>query len=186
METIDIDVRILNVIKEQQYVIHHSNEKDYADLGENGVCIEILNRSRGNSIFIDRDDEFTLSFGYMHSHFSTSDETEIGELVQLIDGILSNRICAVSIGQRHKDKQFEWLGSTFSPSEAAQNGNIETLFPEIYSGSHKRRKCNVIVLQYWDDSLNKEIPMLQRHRLLWPTHCLLFQRVLRKIWRGRF
>ncbi len=157
---VDIDERILNVIKGQHYLIHHNDEKGFADLGKNGVCIEVLNGDKGNSIFIDRDDEYTLSFGYMHSHYSTDDDAEIRELAELIDDILHNKVCVASIGNRTEDNQFVWGGSTFSASEAAQIGNMEALFPYEYSLLQKRKhrkQYNEIILQYWDSSLDRII-----------------------------
>ena len=107
MGTAVIDGRILNAIEGQRYLIHRSNEKEYADLGESGVCIEVVNGKKGSSIFIERTDEYTLYFGYMHSHYSTDDDTDISELAGLVDGILHNRICVASVGSRTKDGRFE-------------------------------------------------------------------------------
>ena len=114
------DERILMLIKGQRYLVHHHDEEEYSYLGESGICIEILNDTGSSSLFIDRDDEYTVSFEYHHCHYSFGDGEQISRMMETIDGILHNTICAVSIGSRGGNGQFVWSGSCFLPSETAR------------------------------------------------------------------
>ena len=127
----ETDERILTLINGQRYLIHHHDDEEYSYLGGSGMCIEILNDTESSSLFIDRDDEYTLSFEYHHCHYSFVDDEEIRDMMETIGGILHNTICTVFIGNRGKNGQFVWSGSCFVPAEIAHNaGSINDLFSE--------------------------------------------------------
>lgn len=154
------DERILMLIKGQRYLVHHHDEEEYSYLGESGMCIEILNDTESGSLFIDRDDEYTVSFEYHHCHYSFGDDEQISRMMETIDGILHNTICAVSIGSRGDNGQFVWSGSCFLPSETAREANaIKDLFPQSALRQLANSRCTEILFQFWDGSLNKSTPV---------------------------
>ena len=154
------DERILMLIKGQRYLIHHHDEEEYAYLGDSGMCIEILNDTGSSSLFIDRDDEYTVSFEYHHCHYSFGDGEQISRMMETIDGLLRNTICAVSIGSRGGNGQFVWSGSCFLPSETVREANaIKDLFPQSALRQLANSRCTEILFQFWDGSLNKSTPV---------------------------
>ncbi len=153
---VDVDERILKVLEGQQYLVHHDDEPEY-------LSIEVMNASGGTSLIIDHDIEYTLLFGYHHSHYSMEDDADISELAETIDGILHNRICAVSIGRRKKDNRFELNSSRFAASDEAQSGDAEVLFPDDDFFGATRRHSSEMLLEYWDGTRNKSIPIKQEN-----------------------
>lgn len=155
----DIDERILKAIEGQRYLIHRNDEPEYSYLRKGSVCIEVLDASGESGLIIDRDHEYTLSFGYHHSHYSMEDDADICELAETVDGILHNRICAVSIGRRKKDNRFVLNGSRFASSDEAQSGDVEVLFPDTDFWYATKRHSSEMLFEYWDDSKNISIPI---------------------------
>ena len=154
------DERILMLIKGQRYLVHHHDEEEYSYLGESGMCIEILNDTGSSSLFIDSDDEYTVSFEYHHCHYSFGDDEQISRMMETIDGILHNTICAVSIGSREDNGQFVWSGSCFLPSETARAASgIKDLFPKSQLRHFANSRFTEIQLQFWDSSINRTIPV---------------------------
>ena len=150
----DIDERILKVLEGQRYLIHRNDEPDYSHFRNGSVCIEVLDASGESKLIIDRDFEYTLSFGYHHCHYSLEDDADICELAGTVDGILHNRICAVSLGHRKKNNRFVLHVSCFAASGNAGREDIETLFQET-----DRHRSTEMILQYWNSSKNKSIPI---------------------------
>ncbi len=162
---VNVDERILKALEGQQYLVHRNDDPDYADLPPSSVCIEVLDADGEGSLLIDLDKEYareyTLSFGYHHDHYSMEDDAEICELAETIDGILHNRICAVSIGRRKKDNRFVLSGSRFAASDEAQSGDVEVLFPNTDFWSATKRHNSEMLFEYWDSSKNKSIAVQQ-------------------------
>lgn len=154
-----MDGRILKAIEGQRYLIHRNDEADYADLSEDGVCAEVMNAGGESSLFIERDDEYTLYFGRHHSHYSMEDDADICELAQTIDGILHNRICAVSVGHCGKDGRYVPDATWFAAAEKVRSGDAETLIPDADFCSALRRSGGEMRLEYWDGAKNQTVPV---------------------------
>ncbi len=100
---------LLALLGDVPFEVHHAGDSDeeYAYLTEDNVCITVLDPHQDKKLFIDLDDEFTLTFDAFHCHYDPEDGYE--EFVSDIRGILQNDICAATLyyGEEHK-----WLGST--------------------------------------------------------------------------
>lgn len=98
MQNAGLDAGILRLIGQNPFTVHDYSESGYSYLGPSGLCIEILNEQNDLNLYIDIDhDEYTVSFDVFHMHLPTGNSQAYAELLDLIDGILHNRICAVSI-----------------------------------------------------------------------------------------
>ena len=160
MPSTDIDGRILKALEGHRYLSHRNDERDYSYRCNGSVCIEALDASGESGLIIDRDSEYTLSFGYHHEHYSMEDEADICELAETVSGILHNRICAVSIVHRTKGNRFVLKGSCFVASDQAETKDVEALCQEA-GLCFGIRRSNEMMLEYWDSSKNKSI---QIHR----------------------
>lgn len=155
------DEKILALIRGQRYLIHHADEADYAYLGTDGVCIEVLNDTDSGSLYIDREDEYTLSFDCHHTHYACTADEDICSMLETIGGILRNSICAVSVGTRDKTGQFVSSGSCFAPADMAKDaGSLKDLFPPIAGCLFACGGCTEMRIQFWNSAMSKTIPVL--------------------------
>ena len=72
------------------------------------LCITILNPYSENKMYIDLEEEFTLSYGAYHEHFYP-DRDGYNEMVKTINGILDNELCSATM---YSGQPLKWLGST--------------------------------------------------------------------------
>lgn len=152
------------LLANQQIEVHKAPDADpeYHYLGEGCVCITVLNPYSDSKIFIDLDDEFTLSYGAYHSHFF-ADTGQYEEMIKVIHGLLKNEICSASI---YYGTDKKWLGSTIT-----QRDNVNKPFKEIFSFVLKektfKRKLRLyggeVQYTFWNPSDNRAIQILAKY-----------------------
>ncbi|MBQ3761377.1 MAG: hypothetical protein II875_05100 [Clostridia bacterium] len=165
MQGAGIDAEILRVIGQNPYTVHNGSEAEYSYLGSVGVCIEILNENEELNLYIDIDhDEYTVSFDVFHMHLPTGDSQAMLELLDVIDGILHNRICAVSIWCPDGKGEMVCKVSTSASADEAANSSWVELFGIF--GSDKRHLPFGIAetggeeqVRFWNASMCKNIPI---------------------------
>lgn len=134
----------------------HRNGSIRHYLGECYVCITILNPYSDSKMFIDLEDEFTLTYGAYHSHFF-ADTGEYEEMVKEIQGLLKNEICSAAL---YYGTDKKWLGSTSIPKD-----DINKPFKEIFSFVMKKKEFKSKLRSYggevqyifWNPSDNRTI-----------------------------
>ena len=165
MQNAGLDAGILRLIGQNPFTVHDYSESGYSYLGPSGLCIEILNEHDDLNLYIDIDhDEYTVSFDVFHMHLPTGNSQAYAELLDLIDGILHNRICAVSIWCPDSNGEMVCRVSTCASADQATNSSLAELFGIFDPG--KRHSPFEIAktggeeqIRFWDASLSKNIPI---------------------------
>lgn len=146
------------LLADQQIEVHKAPDADpeYAYLDEGCVCITVLNPYSDSKMFIDLDDEFTLTYGAYHSHFF-ADTGEFEEMIKEMQGFLKNETCSASL---YYGTDKKWLGSTVISKD-----DISKPFKEVFSFVLKAKefksklKSNGGEIQYifWNPADNRTI-----------------------------
>lgn len=152
---------ILSVLQDYNFEVHRGGEdnEEYSYLEKGCVCITVLNPYQDSKLFIDLDDEFTLTYAQCHCHYF-SDMDEYRLLMEDLNAILKNHICSYSLycGENKK-----WLGSSFIPKSQIQQ-SVKKNFHFALKISEFRNKLNVqggkVEYRFWNpaDDLTVEIP----------------------------
>ena len=165
MERACIDAQILRAIGQNPYSVHDGSEEGYSYLGASGVCIEVLNENDELNLYIDIDhDEYTVSFDVFHEHLPVGDNQALQEVLDLIDGILHNRICAVSVWCPDSNGQMIWKASTCASADQAAGSSWADLF-DLSSPGKRQFPIDISAtggeerIWFWDASLCKTIPI---------------------------
>ena len=111
-----------------EYEIHRHDEYEYSYLNEDSICITVINPYTGQKMYIDLEEEFTITFDAYHAHYSP-DSYEYALLVQFIKQILNNEICVATL---YCGKDRKWMGSTTCSIDEIQSMSIKQLFAHIY------------------------------------------------------
>lgn len=158
IEPVEKLVELCTLLADQQIEVHKAPDADpeYHYLGEGYVCITILNPYSDSKMFIDLEDEFTLTYGAYHSHFF-ADTGEYEEMVKEMQGLLKNEICSASL---YYGTDKKWLGST-----SIQKDDINKPFNEIFSFVMKKKEFKSKLRSYggevqyifWNPSDNRTI-----------------------------
>jgi len=130
---------ILSRLGTYDFEVHKSGEhnEEYKYLENGCVCITILNPYQDNKLFIDLDDEFTLTYCQCHCHYF-ADIDNYMRLMEDIYAILKNDSCSSSL---YCGNQKEWLGSSFiQKSEIEQP--VEKNFHFVLKISEFKKKLN--------------------------------------------
>ncbi|WP_238727465.1 hypothetical protein [Diplocloster modestus] len=99
---------LCDLLSNYKYELHYRDNCEYEYLEEGSVCITILNPYSENKMYIDLEEEFTLSYGAYHEHFYP-DRDGYNEMVKTINGILDNELCSATM---YSGQPLKWLGST--------------------------------------------------------------------------
>ena len=86
---------IVNRLKEYNSFVHTNKDKDYDWLGDNYCVIEI--KKKGDSLFINLEDEFMISYGKWHAHYNYEDRDDYEIMMDKVNKILNNNNCVVEI-----------------------------------------------------------------------------------------
>ena len=137
-----------------KYEIHRHDEGEYSYLDENSICITVLNPYTGKEMYIDLEEEFTITFDAYHEHYGP-DSNEYELLVQFVKQLLNNEICTASL---YCGKERKWLGSTTYSRDEIQSMPIKQLFSYIYKTREFRNeltsKGGVAEFIFWDPRYN--------------------------------
>lgn len=106
--TLDKLQELFDLLSNYKYELHYRDDCEYEYLEEGSVCITILNPYSENKMYIDLEEEFTLSYGVYHEHFYP-DCDGYNEMVKTINGILDNELCSATM---YSGQPLKWLGST--------------------------------------------------------------------------
>ena len=75
------EIRPMDKLQELQHLVkgpeittHLSDEEGYDYLEKGNVCIEVQNPGKGDNLFLDIEDQFTLSFGEWDSRYAATEE----------------------------------------------------------------------------------------------------------------
>lgn len=110
-----------------RYELHYHDEGEYEYLDETGVCITISNPYSENKMYIDLEEEFTLSYGTYHGHYYP-DDNGYKEMAKTIKGILGNELCTATM---YSDDPLKWLGSTTITKSESSERSIKDVFSFI-------------------------------------------------------
>ena len=105
MKSFDYKDDILLRYKKYNPIVHSSEEKDY-DFLDGDRCCSIEIKNNNDSLFIDLEDEITITYGDWHCHHYYEDQTDYEEAIEQVDNILNNKECHLSIFSNNK-----WFGS---------------------------------------------------------------------------
>ncbi len=155
---------VTEAISEHEYIVHHRDEKGYDHLEEEGSMIEVLNENKGDEMFVEfNQGEATIFFGNNHDHFSLSFDDEIYWLVDLIDDIFNNRMCAVTLYGYRENANPKLLGTGFVKDKDLKNSSLDKIFEYVYEIEEYKMMLEhnggKAIINYWDPSLNKEIEL---------------------------
>ena len=156
--TYDYKEEILEKLRDYHPVVHTKEEDGYDWLDSNHCSIEIQNQN-GKSLFIDLEDEFTITYGDWHCHYMYEDRDDYEEVMEVLDDILHNRQCTLIIYSNGK-----WFGSgsshhkeNYTKEDAVQF--INSFFPkkEYKEFFQDFQKYGVTIkICYWDEDKNYE------------------------------
>jgi len=107
-DTLDKLQELCDFLSGCKYELHKRDDGEYQYLDEESVCITIPNPYSDNKMYIDLEDEFTLSYGAYHAHYDP-DSDGYNEMVETIKGFLDNELCCASM---YSGEPLKWLGST--------------------------------------------------------------------------
>ena len=98
------------LLSETKFEFHREGDEDeeYQYLKKGDVCITVQNPYQSAPMFIDLNDEFTLTYGAYHDHYYP-DLQGYEEMVSNMQGILKNEICLAAL---YYGSEKRWLGST--------------------------------------------------------------------------
>lgn len=111
-----------------EYEIHRHDEEEYSYLKGDDVCITVINPYDKRKMYIDLEEEFTITFDAYHAHYEP-DAFGYKLLVEFIEQLINNEVCLASL---YCGKDREWLGSTTYGRDEIQNPSIRQLFAHIY------------------------------------------------------
>ena len=152
--------RILEKYKEYKPIVHTFKEKEFYYIdGDNGFVIEIKNPN-GKSLFIDLEDEITISFGDWHCHYYYEDWPDIEDVLEKVDNILNNKDCYLIIFSNNK---YFGCGSSINKDKYNEDDIVDFIwnfsdkmafnkFSETFKKYGAVAKC-----VYWDKNKNYEI-----------------------------
>lgn len=121
-----------------EYEIHRHDEGEYSYLTEDFVCITVINPYTGQKLYIDLEEEFTITFDAYHEHYAPV-PCEYELLIQFIKQTLNNEICMATL---YCGKDRKWLGSTTYSREEIQSMSVKQLFSYIYKVREFRKELN--------------------------------------------
>ena len=152
----DYKDKVITKFKKYSPILHTKNEKGYELLyGDNAVSIEIKN-DKGNSLFIDLEDEITISYSNWHLHYYYEDEDDLKEAMEKVGNIIDNKECILNI---YCDGKLFGSGSSLNKDNYGKEEVLEFMNSFIDISSYESfKKYGVLVkVNYWNESQNYEI-----------------------------
>ena len=138
-DTLDKLQELCGLLSNYKYEEHDHDDCEYKYLDEASVCITILNPYSENKMYIDLEEEFTLSYGAYHEHYNP-DSDGYNEMVKTMQGILNNELCSAAM---YSGEPLKWLGSTtISKTESIQLP-IKDIFSFILKTKEFKNRLNM-------------------------------------------
>ena len=159
--------KVIDLLEGYPYKIHRNDEEDYAQLSDDDLCIEVINRNDENLFIEFRSNEVKVNFYFHEDRFDISYDDEIYWLIGLLDDILHNRRCAGCLFYRD-DEFYKLMGSCFCKKSDIDK-SVEEVFSFIFELDEYRKKLEInsgkASYVFWDPSLNKEVPINKKEEL---------------------
>lgn len=150
---------LCQLLKDFPYEIYQRDNGEYHYLEEGNICITVQNADKSKKLYLDLEEEFTLTFGSFHSHYNCS-QNGYDELVADLKGILVSKIGTASIYHHYKGK-LNWLGSLMISIEEAENKTIKQIFRHVFQTRDFRNDLDQyggeVIYEFWNSCYDKRI-----------------------------
>ena len=130
----------------REFLVHTREDKEYEYLNEGFYCITLKN-TKGNPLYIDLTDEFTLTYKeYWHCHYDP-DSRGYSEMLHDLGGILDNKLLVLDIYSKER-----WESSSLLDFDHAAVADIDRQISALPKEVVQRiRQAGAeIRLQFWD------------------------------------
>lgn len=145
-----VEIRALLDELAVKYEVHFHDEGEYSYLGDGCVCVTAINPNVDRPLFIDLDDEFTVSFGRAwHTHY---DPEGFDSLKDELTRILKNE---VGVAEFFTTGEQKWVLSSIASAEDIETGAV-LKEPWICKCLKNYRQYQIEVsFIFWDPCLDK-------------------------------
>ena len=158
--TLDKKEELCALLRGHSYEIHQRDDGEYHYLGDGDICITVINADeKKDNLYLDLDEEFTLTFGAFHNHYDCS-QYGYNELVADLKGILESKIAAASIYHYYGGK-LNWLGSCLISAEETECKTVRQIFQYVFNAKDFRNDLEQYggeaCYEFWDSRYDKTI-----------------------------
>ncbi len=157
--TLDKKEELCKLFEECLYEIHQKDQGEYHYLDEDDICITVKNSNESKVLYLDLNEEFTLTFGSFHSHYDCS-EYDYEELVTDIREIIKSNIGVASI-YHYYDGKLNWLGSHLVSIEETETKNVKQVFQHVFSVKDFQNDLTQyggeVHYEFWDSRYDKTL-----------------------------
>lgn len=148
---------ICDLLNHCKYEIHYRDDGEYNYLTELDVCITIPSPYSDEKMYLDLDEEFTLSWGAYHEHYSP-DVSGYKNMLEMMNGILNNELCSATM---YYGETLKWLGSTFITRTESTELPVREIFSFIYKTREFKKKLDTnggqVHYDFWNPAYNRII-----------------------------
>lgn len=160
MNTLDKKEEFCKLLKGYSYEIHQKDEGEYHYLKNGDICITVLNADeKKEKLYLDLDEEFTLTFGAFHNHYECS-QYGYDELAADLKEILECKTGIASI-YHHCVEKSNWLGSRMISVEDTESQSVKQIFQHTFHTKDFRKKLEQyggeVCYEFWDSRYDKTI-----------------------------
>ncbi len=115
------EIRALLDEADVKYEVHYHDDGEYSYLEDGCVCVTVIDPSADRPLYIDLDDEFTISFGRAwHTHYDPDPEG-FGALKDDLTRILKNE---VGVAEFFTAGEQKWVLSSIASAEDIATGAV--------------------------------------------------------------
>jgi len=163
--TLDKKEELCALLKGCSYEIHQKDDGEYHYLKDGDICITVKNANEDKEdLYLDLDEEFTLTFGSFHDHYECSQDG-YDQLITDLKGILESKIGVASI-YYHYEGKLNWLGSCMISVEEIESQTVKQVFWHVFRTKDFRNKLEQYggeaCYEFWDFRLDKTIKIDQK------------------------
>ncbi len=163
-DTCDKLQELCDLLSGWNYELHYRDNGEYDYLDEASVCITILNPYSDNQMYIDLEEEFTLSYGAFHEHYSP-DCNGYHEMVKTMQEILDNNLC---IATMYYSEPLKWLGSTTLTKDESLQCPIKEVFSFILKIKEFKTRLNTdggeVHYDFWNPADDRVIKIDKKEK----------------------
>lgn len=145
---------IQTILTGHVFRVFTNKDKEYEYLEEGCYCITLEN-VKGNPLYIDLTDEFTLTYRDWHCHYDP-DQSEYEYMLKDLKGLLNNTSYVFSIYSKNR-----WIGSMLLDYELASTYDIKKQVKSWVKASELIRQIRQdgaeVRFFFWDEDRNKVI-----------------------------
>ncbi|MEW4411451.1 hypothetical protein [Clostridium sp. AN503] len=163
IDTHDALQELCDLLSGYQYELHYHDDDEYEYLDEADVCITIPNPYSKNKIYIDLEEEFTLSYGIYHEHYYPN-KNDYKEMAKTLIGILNNELCSATM---YSGEPLQWLGSTTITKSESSERPIKDVFSFIFKIKEFKTRLNTnggeVHYNFWNPTDDRIIKLEKKH-----------------------